>query len=48
LLFPAIENLKVTIVSKYQAMELDPTKNDNLHTYIWDKLLKRIATESAL
>jgi hypothetical protein len=28
-------------------MELDPTKNDNLHVYIWENLMKRIKAETA-
>ena len=37
-----------TSKTNYQEMSLDPTENDDLHAYIWDNLLKRIATESAL
>jgi hypothetical protein len=28
-------------------MEIDPTLNEDLHVYIWNKLLKKIEIESA-
>ena len=31
-----------------RAMDLDPTKNDDLHLYVWNQLKKRIETEISL
>ena len=31
-----------------RAMDLDPTKNDDLHLYVWNQLKKRIETKISL
>jgi hypothetical protein len=44
--FIFLSQLSTNNISRLPAdMELDPTKNDNLHLYIWKKLMAKIEAE---